>query len=69
MPHEPIRYSYPYPLRPDFIAILQLPHDLSEEEAARLIAFVKTLVVPNKETGRAELPPSDLPARRAITDF
>lgn len=69
MPHEPTRYSYPYPLRPDFIAWLQLPHDLSESEAARLAAFLKTLVAPNNETGRAEVSPPDLSDRSAITDL
>ena len=37
--------SYPFPLRPDTIVTLQLPKDLTQEEAERLHTFMQALVV------------------------
>lgn len=36
---------YPFPLRPDLMALLHLPRDLTREEADRLVEFVMTLAV------------------------
>lgn len=38
--------SYPVPLRPNFIATLDLPRDLTKQEADRLAAFIATLAQP-----------------------
>jgi hypothetical protein len=39
--------SYSLPLRPDFMATLDLPRDLSSAEAERIAAFVRTLAIPS----------------------
>lgn len=36
---------YPFPLRTDFLARLDLPDDLTGEEVERLIAFVLSLAI------------------------
>ena len=36
---------YEYPLRPDYTAQLILPRELTAMEAARLVHFIKTLVI------------------------
>jgi len=40
---------YPYPLRPDFMAQLRLPCDLTSAEVKRLTAMMETLVAPTIE--------------------
>jgi hypothetical protein len=40
----------PFPLRPDFLAQLVLPRDLTADEAKRLSAFITALVVDFKPT-------------------
>ena len=37
--------KYPFPLRQDIIAVLQLPNDLTSDEAKRLHTFMQALVV------------------------
>jgi hypothetical protein len=37
--------NLPYPIRPDVLATIQVPRDMSSEEAARLAAFVRTLAI------------------------
>lgn len=37
--------NIPFPLRPDFVASLQVPRDMTAREAGRLAAFVKTLAM------------------------
>lgn len=37
---------YPFPLRDDFLARLDLPADLTGEETDRLIMFIDSLVCP-----------------------
>jgi len=37
--------TVPYPLRPDFLASVQIPRDLKAVEADRLAAFIRTLAV------------------------
>jgi len=39
--------AYDFPLRPDFMAQLVLPRNLTEVEARRLAAFLCTLVIPD----------------------
>jgi hypothetical protein len=36
-------FMYPFPLRPDFVASVELPADLTQLEAARLGAFILSL--------------------------
>lgn len=36
-------------IRPDFLAQIILPYDMTEKEAARLIAFINALAVPDSE--------------------
>jgi hypothetical protein len=38
--------QYPFPLRPDFLARVTLPRDLTKEEAMRLAAYLESLVKP-----------------------
>lgn len=46
---EGVRWiSHPYPLRPDFIATIELPRDLTAAEAERLAAMLRTLPIPEK---------------------
>lgn len=40
---KPQVIPYPFPLRPNFIATLSLPSDLTTDECERLSVFVKTL--------------------------
>lgn len=44
MPGAPDLITYPIQLRPDMVAVLYLPSDLSVQEAARLAAYVDSLV-------------------------
>lgn len=37
--------TIPFPLRPDFLASIQIPRDLRKTEAERLAAFIKTLAM------------------------
>jgi len=37
---------YDYPLRPDCMAQLLLPWDLTERDVARLTAFLRSLIIP-----------------------
>lgn len=37
----------PFPIRPDFLAQIVIPRDLSQVEADRLCAFVKVLALPD----------------------
>jgi hypothetical protein len=37
--------TVPFPLRPDFLASVQIPRDLRKGEADRLAAFIKTLAM------------------------
>lgn len=41
--------SYAFPLRENSTVHLRLPRDLTEAEAERIAAFIKTLVVPMRE--------------------
>ena len=41
--------DFPFPLRDGVIGVLSLPSDLTQEEAARLGAFVKALAFPGEE--------------------
>jgi len=41
--------TYLFPLRPDLNVSLELPRDLTCEEAARIVAFIKSLIM-KKET-------------------
>lgn len=41
-------HAYPFPLRPDFIATVTVPYDLTLAEAERLGAFIRTLAVPDR---------------------
>jgi hypothetical protein len=43
--------NLPYPLRPDFLATVQVPRDMTSAEAARLAAFVRTLATDFEPTG------------------
>jgi hypothetical protein len=49
--------KYPFPIRPGFIAQLQLPADLQKSEAQRLCAFLSSLAVDAPPV--AALPPHD----------
>jgi hypothetical protein len=56
----------PFPLRPDFLAQLVVPLDMTKAEADRLSAFVASLVVPSQaqaasgvDAGAAVAQPSD----------
>lgn len=46
--------EYPFPIRPNFIASLHLPLDLTRDEAMRLIRFVDSLPVDRGEMEREE---------------
>jgi hypothetical protein len=41
-----LRIPFPFPLRPDFTAVLELPDDLTEREAERICANVRAIAVP-----------------------
>lgn len=38
-----------YPLRPDYLAQVVVPRDMTELEAERLCAFIKTLARPDRD--------------------
>jgi hypothetical protein len=40
--------DYAFPLRPDQNAVISLPSDLTDKEAARIRAFLMALAVPGK---------------------
>ncbi len=44
---EPVKgmLEYPFPLRPDFLARVVIPRDMTKEEAERLTAFISALAV------------------------
>lgn len=47
-PHPPVGsgiLDIPFPLRPDFVATIQIPRDMKRIEAERLAAFVRTLAI------------------------
>lgn len=37
-----------FPLRPGFLAMVQVPRDMTRAEADRLVQFVRTLPIPDK---------------------
>lgn len=39
------RVPHPFPLRPTFLVVAELPEDLTAEEADRLATWVRTLAV------------------------
>lgn len=45
-----------YPLRPDYLAQLVLPQDLTLREAQRLCEFIRTLVIDGSEANRGVKP-------------
>lgn len=49
MPEEPASstpmLTIPFPLRPDFLASVQIPRNLKKSEAERLAAFIRTLAM------------------------
>ena len=44
-----LRIPFPFPLRPDFTAVLVLPDDLTEQEAERICANVRAIAVPSED--------------------
>ena len=42
-------HAYEFPLRPDCVAQLVLPGDLTKREADRLCAMIQTLPIPTKD--------------------
>jgi hypothetical protein len=55
--HEPSLYKrrtlvYDYPMK-DYMAQLVLPRDMTEEEAEKLAAFVRTIYLPTPQEGEA----------------
>lgn len=48
--------TYDFPLRPDLLIRIELPSNLTEAEAARLAAFLRSLVVETVE--RTDVPPA-----------
>jgi len=42
-------HCYEYPLRPDFVAQLVIPRELTERDARRLCAFIQSLVMPTSD--------------------
>lgn len=52
---KPASLCYDYPLRPDFLAQLVVPRDISRAEAKRLCAFIETLAIP-AESGDTDGP-------------
>ncbi len=40
-----LRIPFPFPLRKDFIAVLELPDDLTEPEAERICANVRAIAM------------------------
>jgi hypothetical protein len=44
-----LRIPFPFPLRPDFTAVLILPDDLTEREAERICANVRAIAMPPDE--------------------
>ena len=44
----PPRLCMSYPLRPDYVAQVVVPRDMTTEEAQRLCAFVQALVMPDE---------------------
>ncbi len=47
-----LRVPYPFPLRPDFVAKIELPSDLTEREAERVAEFIRTIGHPNEAKER-----------------
>jgi hypothetical protein len=47
--HPDMRLSHKFPLRADWVAMVELPCNLTEAEAARFCAFVTALAQPNME--------------------
>ena len=43
--HKRAMITYPFPLRPDVLASVDLPADLTSREADRLVAFIKSLAM------------------------
>lgn len=43
--HKRATITYPFPLRPDVLASVDLPADLTTREADRLVAFIKSLAM------------------------
>lgn len=50
-PHEKLvrMFRYPFPLRENVTPVIELPTDLTAEEAERICIFVKSLAVVPKE--------------------
>jgi hypothetical protein len=40
-----MRIQYRVPIRPDWVALLELPHNITADEVARLKAMLDTLVI------------------------
>ncbi len=55
VPAVPPSLCYAYPMRPDFLAQLVVPRDLSAAEAKRLCAFIETLVIPYANSALPQL--------------
>jgi hypothetical protein len=48
-------FCLPFPLRPDYMAHIIIPRDMTEREAERLCEFIMTLPIPDqKDALRAE---------------
>lgn len=39
--------KYPFPLRPEFVAWVALPHDMTPDEHARIVRWVQSLTPPS----------------------